>query len=144
MDNQKQKMKNENELFIEALTFIESELYFDAINSFKIICKNFEKSDLVDDCYLNIGICYMKLNLFDTAIENFNIVINEYPDSKLTSISSNIEEGFSPAKAYYGIILCKKSLGIESNEELLKLKDYDNNTYVIHNNKKTPFSKLLI
>tara|TARA_B100001540_G_scaffold299542_1_gene304139 strand:- start:600 stop:1046 length:447 start_codon:yes stop_codon:yes gene_type:complete len=63
---------NESELhFFEAVKLFNEELYWDAIELFQNSLSEGLEDRYVDDCFLNIAICYMQLKLFNEAEEFF-------------------------------------------------------------------------
>ena len=63
---------NDNEVhFFEAIKLFNEELYWDAIEAFQSSLSEGLEDRYVDDCFLNIAICYMKLKLFNEAGEFF-------------------------------------------------------------------------
>ena len=59
---------NDNELhFFEAVKLFNEELYWDAIETFQNSLAEGLEDRYVDDCFLNIAICYMQLKLFNEA-----------------------------------------------------------------------------
>jgi len=63
---------NNNELqFFEAVKLFNEELYWDAIETFQNSLSEGLEDRYVDDCFLNIALCYMKLKLFNEAEEFF-------------------------------------------------------------------------
>ena len=63
---------NSSELqFFEAVKLFNEELYWDSIETFQNSLSDGLEDRYVDDCFLNIAICYMKLKLFREAEEFF-------------------------------------------------------------------------
>ncbi len=63
---------NSSELqFFEAIKLFNEELYWDSIEAFQEGLSEGLEDKYVDDCFLNIAICYMKLMLFEEAQEYF-------------------------------------------------------------------------
>ena len=63
---------NDSEVhFFEALKLFNEELYWDAIETFQNSLSEGLEDRYVDDCFLNIAICYMQLKLFNEAEEFF-------------------------------------------------------------------------
>ena len=63
---------NDNEVhFFEAVKLFNEELYWDAIETFQNSLLEGLEDRYVDDCFLNIALCYMKLKLFNEAEEFF-------------------------------------------------------------------------
>ena len=64
-------MNNSELQFFEAVKLFNEELYWDAIETFQNSLSEGLEDKYVDDCFLNIAICYMKLKLFKEAEEFF-------------------------------------------------------------------------
>jgi len=63
---------NDSEVhFFEAVKLFNEELYWDAIETFQNSLSEGLEDRYVDDCFLNIAICYMQLKLFNEAEEFF-------------------------------------------------------------------------
>ena len=63
---------NDSEVhFFEAVKLFNEEFYWDAIETFQNSLSEGLEDRYVDDCYLNIAICYMQLKLFKEAEEFF-------------------------------------------------------------------------
>ena len=63
---------NDSEVhFFEAVKLFNEELYWDAIETFQNSLSEGLEDRYVDDCFLNIAICYMQLKLFKEAEEFF-------------------------------------------------------------------------
>lgn len=132
----------EIELFKEALNSASNEFYIESINSFNNLIHLFPESDLVDDAYFNIGLCYFRMNHFEQAIDSYNIVINDYPDSTISDLEFS-ESGKTAAKCHYAILNCYLALNLleEAKSELEKAKKYDK-SFVIHEGQEISFYNL--
>ena len=64
-------MNNTELQFFEAVKLFNEELYWDAIETFQNSLSEGLEDRYVDDCFLNIALCYMKLKLFNEAEEFF-------------------------------------------------------------------------
>ena len=64
-------MNNTDIKFIEAVKLFNDGFYWDSIEAFQDSLSSGLEDRYVDDCFLNIAICYMKLNLFNESKENF-------------------------------------------------------------------------
>lgn len=63
---------NDSEVhFFEAVKLFNEEFYWDAIETFQNSLSEGLEDRYVDDCFLNIAICYMQLKLFNEAEEFF-------------------------------------------------------------------------
>ena len=63
---------NDSEVhFFEAVKLFNEEFYWDAIETFQNSLSEGLEDRYVDDCYLNIAICYVQLKLFNEAEEFF-------------------------------------------------------------------------
>ena len=123
--------------FADGLKLANEEFYLDAINKFKMLVDEFHMSNLVDDALFNVGLCYYKMNQYNQAVEVFNQVIINYPDATITELEIGNEFGKTSAKCLLGIINCFIKLGkINDIQPIIEaLAKYDNNSYIIENNK---------
>jgi tetratricopeptide (TPR) repeat protein len=65
-------LSNSSTKFIEAVKLFNDCFYWDAIEAFQDALSDGLEDMYVDDCFLNIGISYMQLNLYLEAEEYFN------------------------------------------------------------------------
>jgi len=130
--------------FTEALHFIQQDFYVDAIGKFKTLIDEFPESDLADDAYYNIGLCYYNLRQFEKAISTFQYLITTYPEGGISVLEGGKEFGKTAAKAYYGILNCCLGLGKSDEAEKLipVIRNYNSSTYLLINNEKTTFEEL--
>lgn len=131
-------------LFNEAQNLVRDEFYFDAIEAFSNLIKKYPDSELTDDAFFNIGLCYFELNQFQNAIANFNKVIEEFPDATISILDGGKEFGRTSAKCYYAIINCYLGLKkIDEIEGVLQKLDSYNDSYVkISDQEKLTFKQL--
>jgi tetratricopeptide (TPR) repeat protein len=136
----------EIQYFSEGLNLAKNEFYLDAINKFKMLIDEYPQSDLADDALYNVGLCYFKMKQFELAIETFNQVINNYPDATISALDNVNEFGKTAAKCHYGCFQCYLILNKKENaeEEIKNLKSFNQNTYVIVNDKKISFENLAV
>lgn len=131
-------------LFSEAQNLVKDEFYFDAIEVFSNLIKKYPDSELTDDAFFNIGLCYFQLNQFQNAITNFNKVIEEFPDATISILDGGKEFGRTSAKCYYAIINCY--LGLKKFDDiqdiLQKLDSYEDSYVRISENEKYTFKQL--
>jgi tetratricopeptide (TPR) repeat protein len=130
--------------FTEALQFAQQDFYVDAIAKFKTLIDEFPDSDLADDAYYNIGLCYYNLNQFEKAINTFQYLITTYPEGSISVLEGGKEFGKTAAKAYYGILNCYLGLGKPDEAEKLiaVIRNYNTSTYLLVNNEKTTFEEM--
>lgn len=133
----------EIKLFTEALQLAKDEFYLDAIHVLQNFIIEFKDNELVDDAIYDIGLCYFKLNLFESAIKNFELIILNYPNSTISSLNGGNEFGYTSTKALFGIFNCYLAQGnIKAAENIhTKLKN-DSESYILVNNKKVRFYNL--
>lgn len=131
-------------LFSEAQNLVKDEFYFDAIELFTNLTKKYPDSELVDDAFFNIGLSYFQLNQFENAIENFKIVINEFPEATISVLDGGKEFGKTSAKCYYAIINCFLALKRFDEIEaiLIKLSSYDDSYVKINDDERLTFKQL--
>ena len=130
----------EIELFTQAIRLAKDEFYFDAIHLLEEFIVEFKNSELVDDAIYDIGLCYFKLNQFERAIEKFELIISQYPDSTIYSLNAENEFGKTSTKALFGIFNCYLAQGnIESAKQILAKLKNDDKSYIIITNEKNTF-----
>lgn len=131
----------EVEYFKEAIAAANDEFYIDAINSFMKIVNEFPDSDLADDAYYDLGLCYFQLFQFEKAIEFFMVVINDYPEGTISVLNGANEYGHTAAKAWFGIMNCYLGQGkVEQAKEALSEIDRYQDSYLLNaNNEKITF-----
>lgn len=134
----------EIQYFSEGLQQAKQEFYLDAINKFQLLIDEYPNSDLADDAQYNIGLCYFKMKQIEQAIEAFKQVIINYPDASISSLDNASEFGKTAAKCHYGIFQCLLLIGKEeeAKKELEKLKPFNQNTYVLIDEKKINYEEL--
>jgi tetratricopeptide (TPR) repeat protein len=120
-------MNNSELQFFEAVKLFNEELYWDSIEIFQSSLSDGLEDKYIDDCFVNIAICYMKLKLFKEAEGFFLQAISA---SKITGDKIDFEGpiyGKTSDRARLGLIrieLVKKNL--EAAEKILEeLKDSD-------------------
>ncbi len=64
-------MNNSEVRFFEAIKLYNDEFYWDSIEAFQQSLSDGLEDRYVDDCFMNIAVCYMKLKLFNEAEEFF-------------------------------------------------------------------------
>jgi tetratricopeptide (TPR) repeat protein len=131
--------------FSIAIEKVRSEFYVDAINEYAQLIKEFPESELVDDALYNIGLCYFHMNQFDKAIEYYQKVVVDYPDSTISILEGGHEFGKTSAKCHYAMLNCYLALGniSKANEQIEFTKNYPN-SYVLINEEKRTFTELAI
>ncbi len=70
-------------LMMNAVNLFRSGKYEEALRTFKTVLLRSPQGILADDAIYNIGICYMKLKLYDNAQNQFNQLSTTHPNSKL-------------------------------------------------------------
>lgn len=68
------------QFWIGQIYFLQND-FLAAINEFKKV-KNYKNNNKSADSIYKIGLCYMKLNMIDKAIDSFETIITQYPKSK--------------------------------------------------------------
>ena len=107
-------------LFSRGAELFEAELYWEAIDCFKVLTELHPKEPLLDDVYLNLAVCYMKLNLFHEAKEFFLPVYKEEIGDGFFEAGGN-NFGSTRARATLGLIRINIALNdIEQAETLLE------------------------
>jgi tetratricopeptide (TPR) repeat protein len=107
-------------LFKKGAELFEAELYWEAIDCFKALTELHPKEPLLDDVYLNLAVCYVKLNLFHEAREFFLPVYKEEIGDGFFEAGGN-NYGSTRARATLGLIRISIALNkIEQAEKLLE------------------------
>ena len=130
----------EIKLFTNGLKFAQDEFFFDAINDFNKLIKDYPESELADDALYNIGLCYFSVQQFEKAIGLFEKVILDYPDATISVLDGGNEFGKTAAKCHYAIVNCYLALNKldKAKKELDKLKRYAT-SYMLVEEKKITF-----
>tara|TARA_B100000575_G_scaffold128973_1_gene102742 strand:- start:312 stop:761 length:450 start_codon:yes stop_codon:yes gene_type:complete len=137
---------NEADLkFFEAVKLFNESLFWDSIEAFQDSLSGGLEDKYVDDCFLNIAICYMKLNLFNEAEEYFLKAI----ESTKTSSGDQIDfegpiYGKTSDRAKLGLLrvsLARKD--IKSAETILNELD-GTDSYIEINGEKVSMHQLAI
>ena len=130
--------------FKDAFILAEQEFYLESISKFEKLIKEFPESELADDSYYNIGLCYFHMNQLEDAIHAFENIMTYYPDATISTLDSDQEFGKTAAKAYLGMVNCY--LGLDNPEKAKEtaefIKAYDDDTYVLIDGKKSTFEEL--
>jgi tetratricopeptide (TPR) repeat protein len=109
-----------------------------------MLIEEFPESDLADDSLYNIGLCYYRMKQFGLAINTFQQVIHNYPDSTISVLGNKNESGMTAAKCYYSILLSHIAMGNKTlaMKVATQLGQFSDNTFVIINNEKKTYSEL--
>lgn len=129
-------MKDSNLKFFEAVKFFNESLFWDAIEAFQDSLSDGLEDRYVDDCYLNIAICYMQLKLFNDAEGFFLKAI----DATTTS-GDNIDfegpiYGKTSDRAYLGLVRIALVRNEFDNADNLLEKLKDSESYIEVNGEK--------
>jgi len=120
-------LKDSSLKFFEAVKLFNESLYWDAIESFQDSLSFGLEDKYVDDCFLNIAVCYMQLKLFNDAEEFFIKAIDAAETSGDRIDFEGPIYGKTSDRAYLGlarIALVRKEFNNAENF-LEKLKDSD-------------------
>ena len=124
--------KEEINIFSHAIKLALDEFYLDAIEELKSLIENYPQSELVDDAYFNIGLCYFHLNQIPRAIDSFNVVIDEYPDSTISVLNETNEYGKTPAKCWLCKIHCYlKTDNLDDARKCLRQLEHFPDSYIV-------------
>lgn len=136
--------EKEIQLFTNAIQMAKDEFYLDAIQKLEQLIKEFKDSELVDDAYYNIGLCYFNMNQFEKAIELFQKVIHQYPDATISILDGGNEFGKTAAKCHYATMNCFIGMGrMDLALDILNaLDDYPDSYVVIDSGEKKTFKEL--
>tara|TARA_B100000214_G_C23945948_1_gene618008 strand:- start:1233 stop:1679 length:447 start_codon:yes stop_codon:yes gene_type:complete len=122
--------------FLEAVKLFNDEFYWDAIEAFQESLSDGLEDKYVDDCFLNIAVCYMQLKLFNDAEEYFLKAIDAAVISGDRIDFEGPIYGKTSDRAYLGLVriaLVKNEF--ESAENILK-KLEGSDSYVEVNDEK--------
>ena len=136
----------EIQLFTDAISQASQEFYLDAVSLLNELINEFQDSELVDDAYYNIGLCYFNMNQFEKAIKMFEKVIQEYPEGTISILNGGNEYGHTAAKCWLAIMNCFLGLGsIEKAKDTIKnLSQFDDSYLMVENGEKITFEQLAI
>lgn len=137
--------EEEIQLFINAIQMAKDEFYLDAIQKLEQLIKEFKDSELVDDAFYNIGLCYFNMNQFEKAIELFQKVIHQYPDATISILDGGNEFGKTAAKSHYATMNCFLGLGrFDLALDILNALDVYSETYVLIDGQKKTFKDIAV
>jgi tetratricopeptide (TPR) repeat protein len=137
--------EKEIQLFTNAIQMAKDEFYLDAIQKLEQLIKEFKDSELVDDAYYNIGLCYFNMNQFEKAIELFQKVIHQYPNATISILDDGNEFGKTTAKCHYATMNCFLGLGrFDLALDIVNALDDYSDTYVLIDGQKKTFKELAL
>jgi tetratricopeptide (TPR) repeat protein len=137
--------EKEIQLFTNAIQMAKDEFYLDAIQKLEQLIKEFKDSELVDDAYYNIGLCYFSMNQFERAIELFQKVIHQYPDATISILDGGNEFGKTAAKCHYATMNCFLGLGrFDLALDIVNALDDYPDTYVLIDGQKKTFKEIAL
>jgi tetratricopeptide (TPR) repeat protein len=133
--------EKEIQLFTQALKLAKAEFYIDSLKTFQTLIDKFPESELVDDSYFNIGLCYFNINHFERAKESFEFVISNHPDATISILDRGNEYGRTAAKCFLGVINCYLGLGNLDGAKsiLVELKEFTDSFIILPNGEKEFF-----
>ena len=137
--------EKEIQLFTNAIQMAKDEFYMDSIQKLEQLIKEFKDSELVDDAYYNIGLCYFNMNQFERAIELFQKVIHQYPDATISILDGGNEFGKTAAKCHYATMNCFLGLGrFDLALDIVNALDDYPDTYVLIDGQKKTFKEIAL
>lgn len=137
--------EKEIQLFTNAIQMAKDEFYLDAIKMLEQLTKDFKDSELVDDAFYNIGLCYFNMNQFERAIELFQKVIHQYPNATISILDGGNEFGKTAAKCHYATMNCFLGLGrFDLALDIVNALDDYPDTYVLVDGQKKTFKEMAL
>lgn len=137
--------EKEIQLFTQAIQMAKDEFYLDAIKMLEQLTKDFKDSELVDDAFYNIGLCYFNMNQFERAIEIFQKVIHQYPNATISILDGGNEFGKTAAKCHYATMNCFLGLGrFDLALDIMNALDDYPDTYVLVDGQKKTFKEMAL
>lgn len=137
--------EKEIQLFTQAIQMAKDEFYLDAIKMLEQLTKDFKDSELVDDAFYNIGLCYFNMNQFERAIELFQKVIHQYPNATISILDGGNEFGKTAAKCHYATMNCFLGLGrFDLALDIMNALDDYPDTYVLVDGQKKTFKEMAL
>jgi len=121
-------------LFWQGISIYQQGRYFESIPSFKQLITNLPTSQLVDDSYFAIALVYEKNMEYDSAIANYNQIINNYPysNSILSSIIRSANNYIMTRRASRALFDLENAISIyghiQANDSIGQL--YEPQTYI--------------
>lgn len=135
----------EIQLFTNAIQMAKDEFYLDAIQKLEQLIHDFKDSELIDDAYYNIGLCYFNMNQFERAIELFQKVNHQYPDATISILDGGNEFGKTAAKCHYATMNCFLGLGrFDLALDIVNALDDYPDTYVLIDGQKKTFKEIAL
>jgi len=133
----------EIQYFLQGLNYVKTGFFVDAIEQFKKIVTEFPDSELADDAEFNISLCYYEMNQFESAIENSEKLIRDYPTATITILGAGNEFGRTAAKSYLLMINCYLALNlVQKTTEILSLLEPYSDSYVLSGEEKLTYYDL--
>jgi|TARA_B100000768_G_C11175991_1_gene330834 tetratricopeptide (TPR) repeat protein len=129
-------MNNTDIKFIEAVKLFNDGFYWDSIEAFQDSLSSGLEDRYVDDCFLNIAICYMKLNLFNESKENFLKAISASETSGDKIDFEGPIFGKTSDRAKLGLIRVSLANNDIDNAETLLANLKGSESYIEVNNEK--------
>jgi len=116
----------------------------EAIQAFKHVVDSNPVGDLADDALANLGLCYMRINSFNNAIDCFTRVVTEYPDAKIAVAARAQEVGRTAAKALLGRMRCRLAQGDreQAKADLERLTAFSDSYVIDAQGKRRSFHEL--
>ena len=102
---------NPQTAFLQGVELSGRGFVFDAMAAFKDVVKTAPKHEIADDALVNVGLCSLRLGLFNDAVEAFTTVLAQYPNALIAEIDEGQEHGRTAAKALYGRVRARAGLG---------------------------------
>ena len=104
-------------------------------------CENLFSNFGLDDGkkleYLLSKLLYFKINQFEKSIENLFMLIDFYPDGKISTMDTSNEVGSIVEKAKYLLVQCYLALdNVKKAEEIFDKMLNDGETYLVNNGEK--------
>lgn len=137
------RMRNDKEYFAslesealywQGISVYQQGRYFESLPSFNLLITRHPKSKLVDDSYFAIALVYEKNQEFDSAVTNYNKIINNYPysNSVLSAIIRSANNHImlrKASRALFDLEIATSVFGhIQANDSVGQL--YEKQTYL--------------
>lgn len=135
--------KQEVLYFTKAIKLARDNFYIDAIEKFTQLVDKFPDSDLADDAEYNIAFCYYEMNQFEKAIFWLSDLIQNYPESTITTLENSNDFGKTSAKAYFLMVNCYLALNqIEKAQEIVPEVEKYTDSYIKKDDDKITYHQL--
>ena len=128
--------------FKSAVDLFEVELYWEAIDAFKVLTKEFSGASTLDEVYINIAVSYMRLGLMHEAEDYFSPVFEgEVGSGRFEKGENNF--GSTKSRAALGLLRINCASGnLDAAQKIIELLNSDNESGMYEGGEKHLFREI--